>query len=160
MYISKPHKRNAMIEIEKISLDECYRYLKPYQRNIIEQLVTKYGIEKAAEEWINARGPMQTVTFGGVVEDANNKKNYWNRFKNEFDKLICGHPDYQNDQEKFITAGKPIGLGAIAYIANLIAPAVGMSSAVLIPAIVLVFNTTAKMGVKAYCATKQFDNSI
>ena len=57
-----------MIEIENISLDECYRYLKPYQRYIIEQLVVKYGIEKAAEEWINARGPMQTVTFGGVVE--------------------------------------------------------------------------------------------
>ena len=64
-----------MIEIENISLDECYRYMKPYQRNIIEQLVRKYGIEKAAEEWINARGPMQTVTFGGVVEEANNKKN-------------------------------------------------------------------------------------
>jgi len=149
-----------MIEIENLSLDECYQYLKPYQRNIIEQLVEKYGIEKAAEEWINARGPMQTVTFGGVVEDSNNKKNYWNRFKNEFDKLICGHPDYKDEQDKFVAAGKPIGLGAIAYIANLIAPVVGMSSAVLIPAIVLVFNAIAKMGVRAYCSTKQFGDSI
>ena len=36
---------------------------------------------------------MQTVTFGGVTEDINNKKNYWNRLKNELDKLICGHID-------------------------------------------------------------------
>lgn len=104
-----------MIEIESLSLNECYQYLKPYQRNIIEQLVEKYGIEKAAEEWINARGPMQTVTFGGVVEDANNKKNYWNRFKNEFDKLICGHPDYQEEQDKFVAAGKPIFRGNSIY---------------------------------------------
>lgn len=25
--------------------------------------------------------PMQTVTFGGVTEDINNKKNYWNRLE-------------------------------------------------------------------------------
>ena len=76
-----------MIEIENIPLEDWLKPLKPYQRNTIEQLVAKYGEEKAAEEWINARGPMQTVTFGGVAEDFNNKKNYWNRLRNEFDKF-------------------------------------------------------------------------
>ena len=146
-----------MIEIENIPLEDWLKPLKPYQRNFIEQLVAIYGEEKAAEEWINARGPMQTVTFGGVTEDTNNKKNYWNRFRNEFDKLICGHPDYQDEHDKFVAAGKPIGLGAVAYIADWIAPAVGMSTAILIPAIALILNITAKMGVKAYCATKQFN---
>lgn len=146
-----------MIEIENIPLEEWLKPLKPYQRNFIEQLVAKYGEEKAAEEWINARGPMHTVTFGGVAEDVNNKKNYWNRLRNEFDKLICGHTDYQDEYDKFVAAGKPIGLGAVAYIADLIASAVGMSTAILIPAIALILSTTAKMGVKAYCATKQFD---
>ena len=146
-----------MIEIENIPLEDWLKPLKPYQRNFIEQLVAIYGEEKAAEEWINARGPMQTVTFGGVTEDANNKKNYWNRFRNEFDKLICGHTDYQDEHDKFVNAGKPIGLGAVTYIADWIAPAVGMSTAILIPAIALILNTTAKMGVKAYCATKQFN---
>ena len=101
-----------MIEIENIPLEDWLKPLKPYQRNFIKQLVAKYGEEKAAEEWINARGPMQTVTFGGVTEDINNKKNYWNRLRNEFDKLICGHADYQNEHDKFVNAGKPIGLGA------------------------------------------------
>ena len=146
-----------MIEIENIPLEDWLKPLKPYQRNFIEQLVAIYGEEKAAEEWINAREPMQTVTFGGVTEDANNKKNYWKRFRNEFDKLICGHTDYQDEHDKFVAAGKPIGLGAVAYIADWIAPAVGMSTAILIPAIALILNTTAKMGVKAYCATKQFN---
>ena len=103
-----------MIEIENIPLEDWLKPLKPYQRNFIEQLVAKYGEEKAAEEWINARGPMQTVTFGGVTEDVNNKKNYWNRLRNEFDKLICGHTDYQDEHDKFVAAGKPIGLGAVA----------------------------------------------
>ena len=146
-----------MIEIENIPLEDWVKPLKPYQRNFIKQLVAKYGEEKAAEEWINARGPMQTVTFGGVTEDINNKKKYWNRLRNEFDKLICGHADYQNEHDKFVNAGKPIGLGAVTYIADWIAPAVGMSTAILIPAIALVLSTTAKMGVKAYCATKQFN---
>ena len=146
-----------MIEIENIPLEDWLKPLKPYQRNFIKQLVAKYGEEKAAEEWINARGPMQTVTFGGVTEDINNKKNYWNRLRNEFDKLICGHADYQNEHDKFVNAGKPIGLGAVTYIADWIAPADGMSTAILIPAIALVLSTTAKMGVKAYCATKQFN---
>ena len=145
-----------MIEIENIPLEDWLKPLKPYQRNFIKQLVAKYGEEKAAEEWINARGPMQTVTFGGVTEDINNKKNYWNRLRNEFDKLICGHADYQNEHDKFVNAGKPIGLGAVTYIADWIAPAVGMSTAILIPAIALVLSTTAKMGVKAYCAPKHF----
>ena len=146
-----------MIEIENIPLEDWLKPLKPYQRNFIKQLVAKYGEEKAAEEWINARGPMQTVTFGGVTEEINNKKNYQNRLRNEFDKLICGHADYQNEHDKFVNAGKPIGLGAVTYIADWIAPAVGMSTAILIPAIALVLSTTAKMGVKAYCATKQFN---
>ena len=146
-----------MIEIENIPLEDWLKPLKPYQRNFIKQLVAKYGEEKAAEEWINASGPMQTVTFGGVTEDINNKKNYWNRLRNEFDKLICGHADYQNEHDKFVNAGKPIGLGAVTYIADWIAPAVGMSTAILIPAIALVLSTTAKMGVKAYCATIQFN---
>lgn len=143
-----------MIEIENIPLENWLKPLKPYQRNIIEQLVAKYGEEKAAEEWINAKCPMQTVTFGGVTEDINNKKNYWNRLKNELDKLICGHIDYKDEHDKLVAAGKPIGLGAVAYIADLIAPAVRMSTALLIPAIALILSTIAKMGVKAYCATR------
>lgn len=146
-----------MIEIENLTLDEWLNGLKPYQRNTINYLISAYGTEKAAEEWINARGPIQTVTFGGVSDEPISKNDYWKRFKNEFDKLICGHPDYQDEHDKFVAAGKPIGLSAISCIASLIAESVGMSPALLIPAVVLLLSTTGKMGVKAYCVNKNFD---
>lgn len=146
-----------MIEIDNLSLDEWYSCLKPYQKTVIEQLVAKYGEEKAAEEWLMSRGPMQTATFGGVQIGSENPTNYWNRFKTEFDKLICGHPDYEKEQEKFLATGKTIGLGCVTALANWIAPIIGMSPALLVPAIILLLHTMAKMGVKAYCSTKLFD---
>ena len=39
-----------MIEIDDLSLNEWYACLKPYQKVVIEQLVSKYGEEKAAEK--------------------------------------------------------------------------------------------------------------
>lgn len=100
-----------MIEIDSLSLEEWYTCLKPYQKITIEQLVSKYGEERAAEEWLTARGPIQTVTFGGTQTNVTETSKYWSRFKDEFDKLICGHPDYDKEQRKFLTAGKTIGLG-------------------------------------------------
>ena len=146
-----------MIKIDNLSLDEWYSCLKPYQKTIIVQLVSKYGEEKAAEEWLMSRGPMQTATFGGVQIGSEKPTNYWKRFKTEFDKLICGHPDYEKEQEKFLATGKTIGLGGVTALANWIAPIIGMSPALLVPAIILLLHTMAKMGVKAYCSTKIFD---
>lgn len=77
MYIRKPHKRNVMIEIDSLSLEEWYTCLKPYQKITIEQLVSKYGEERAAEEWLTARGPIQTVTFGGTQTNVTETSKYW-----------------------------------------------------------------------------------
>lgn len=145
-----------MIEIESLSLDEWYTCLKPYQKNIIEQLVAKYGEERAAEEWLTARGPIQTATFGGAV--SNNTDNYWNRFKLEMDKLICGHPNYENERKKFSSAGKSLGLGAVTALSTWLSPIVSVSSAILVPSIILVLHTTSKMGINAYCSTKNFSD--
>lgn len=145
-----------MIQIENLSLEEWYTCLKPYQKNIIEQLVAKYGEEKAAEEWLIARGPSQTATFGG--EASSNTDNYWNRFRDEMDKLICGHPDYENEQKKFLTAGKTLGVGGITALSTWLSPIVCVSSSILVPSIILVLSTVSKMGINAYCSTKKFDN--
>lgn len=107
-----------MIEIDDLSLNEWYACLKPYQKVVIEQLVSKYGEEKAAEEWLTARGPIQTATFGGSQTNTAEAQNYWSRLKDEFDKLICGHPDYEKEQKKFLAAGKSIGLGSVTALSN------------------------------------------
>ena len=146
-----------MIEIDNLSLEEWYTCLKPYQKAFIEQLVAKYGEEKAAEEWLTARGPMQTATFGGVQVKAEDTPNYWKRLRTEIDKFICGHPDYEKEQEKFVVAGKPIGLGGVTALASWLSSIIGMSPAILVPAIILILHTMSKMGVKAYCSTKTFE---
>ena len=149
-----------MIEIENLTLEDWLINLKPYQRLYLNQLVEKFGEERAAEEWIMAKGPLQTATFGGSESNTPDTNSYWNRLKEEFDKLICGHPEYQKEQEKFVSAGKAIGTGAIATLANWFAPLVGMPPAILIPAIILLLHTTSKMGVNAYCSTKNYNSNL
>lgn len=145
-----------MIEIDKLSLEEWYNCIKPYQKRVIEQLVANYGEEKASEEWLTARGPIQTVTFGGSQSNTVDSPKYWSRLKDEFDKLICGHPDYEKEQKKILAAGKTIGIGSVTALANWLSPIVGMSPPILVPSIILILHTTSKMGVKAYCSTKRY----
>lgn len=146
-----------MIEIDNLSLDEWFQCLKPYQRVVIEQLVSKYGEERGAQEWINARGPIQTATFGGDKNQSKETPNYWERLKTEIDKFICGHPDYKEEQSKFLAAGKTIGIGGVTAFANWLSPIIGMAPPILVPPIALILYTISKMGTKAYCSTKVFD---
>lgn len=145
------------IEIDNITLEDCYSILKPYQRRIVEMLVDKYGVEGAAEQWILAKGPCQTSTFGGVPHDDKQQNDYWTRFKDEFDKLLCGHQDYEIEREKFVSNSKTIGLAGITAISTWIGPLIGLSPVLFVPSIALLLTTVSKMGIKAYCSVKTFD---
>lgn len=145
------------IEIDNITLEECYSILKPYQRRIVEMLVDKYGVEGAAEQWILAKGPCQTSTFGGERHYDKQQNDYWTRFKYEFDKLLCGHQDYEIEREKFVNTSKTIGLAGITAISTWIGPLIGLSPVLLVPSIALLLTTVSKMGIKAYCSVKSFD---
>lgn len=124
---------------------------------MITSLVQKYGEEKAAEEWITTVGPLQTATFGGDSFDKVDQKRYWIRFREEFDKLICGHPTYEEDLKKILFTGKSLGTGAVTYIATIIGPVIGMAPAILVPPIILLLHTVTKITVKAYCTTRHFE---
>lgn len=143
-----------MIEIEDLSLDEWFKCLKPYQSSIIRQLVDNLGEERAAEEWITSTGPIQTATFGGNPFNKVDQKSYWSRIKEEFDKFICGHSAYEKEREKFLSTGKLLGTGAVSTLATWLSPSVGLPPTILIPSILLLLHTTAKISVQAYCATK------
>lgn len=145
------------LEIDNITLENCYSILKPYQRRMVEMLVEKYGIEGAAEQWLIAKGPCQTSTFGGVAQDNNQQNDYWTRFRYEFDKLLCGHADYEIEREKFVGTSKTIGLAGITAISTWIGPLIGLSPVLLVPSIALLLTTVSKMGIKAYCSVKSFD---
>lgn len=143
-----------MIEIEQISCSDIYPILKSYQRNIIEKLISEYGIEKAAELWVTSKGPIQTARFGGVSCDSDNSKSYWKRIKNEFDKLVCGSSEYTKEQKKFLTTGKSIGTGCMVSFANYLSPLIGLSSSILVPTLLLLLCSASKIGLKAYCSNK------
>ncbi|MBJ2189722.1 MULTISPECIES: hypothetical protein [Duncaniella] len=145
------------LEIENITLEDCYSILKPYQRRIVEKLVEKYGIEGAAEKWLLAKGPCQTSTFGGVTQDDKQQNDYWSRFRYEFDKLLCGHQDYEIEREKFVGTSKTIGLAGITAISTWIGPLIGLSPVLLVPSVALLLTTISKMGIKAYCSIKSFE---
>lgn len=73
------------MEVETLSQDEWFSILKPYQIKYIEQLVQTYGEETTAEIWLTSVGPLQTARFGGANDSQGDPKDYWRRFKIEFD---------------------------------------------------------------------------
>lgn len=145
------------LTIDKISIEDCYAILKPYQQRIIKELVTKYGEEGAAERWINSKGAGNTVTFGGLQQENPQQDDYWSRLKVEFDKFLCGHPDYEVEREKLVGTGKAIGLASVAGISSWLGPLIGVSPVLLVPSIALLLTTTSKMGINAYCSVKTFE---
>lgn len=144
------------MEVETLSQDEWFSILKPYQRKYIEQLVQTYGEETTAEIWLTSVGPLQTARFGGANDSLGDRKDYWRRFKTEFDKFICGHPDYSEVRNKASQQAGSIGLIAVPLISSEIAASVGISHVIIVPAVVLLLNAASKVGVRAYCANKRF----
>lgn len=142
--------------VETLSQDVWFSILKPYQRKYIEQLVQTYGEEKTAEIWLTSGGALQTARFGGENDSLGDRKDYWRRFKIEFDKFICGHPDYSEVRNKVSQQAGSIGLIAIPIISSEIAASVGISHVIIVPAVVLLLNVASKVGVRAYCANKRF----
>jgi VIT1/CCC1 family predicted Fe2+/Mn2+ transporter len=144
-----------MIEIENLSLEEWLSCIKPYQKAIINQLVDKYGEEKAAKIWLISQGPLQTAKFGGNQMTSEKSIKYWDRLKNEIGKFICGHPDYEDERKKFLSGGKLITIGSVTGIANFLGSLLGITPAIILPSLLLLLHTVTKMGIKAYCSTKE-----
>lgn len=141
------------MEIPNYELDEWLSILKPYQRDIMTQLVSEYGEEKAIEKWLSASGPTSTVKFGG---DGNTKP-FLDRYKIEINKLICGHPDYENERGEFNKENGKLKTVIVSSISSLIGSKLGVAATVLAPVIVLTLYTVGKMGVNAYCSCVSFE---
>lgn len=121
-----------MIEIENIRLQEWLNELKPYQINSINLLVQQYGHEKAAEIWITSNGPLNTIPFGGVSQ---NSQTFFERFKYEFNKFICGHPDYENYRKKLGAEVPIVRTIYLSVISSAIGATIGFSATLLAPAV-------------------------
>lgn len=138
-----------MKEIENIKSEEWLNELKPYQKNSISILINQYGHEKAAEIWITSNGSSNNVPFGGKFQDS---KPFFDRFKIEFQKFICGHSDYDNYRIELGAETPVVKTLYISMISSAIGATIGFSATLLAPAVAILLSTVGQMGLNAYCA--------
>jgi hypothetical protein len=138
-----------MTEVENIKLEEWLNELKPYQKNSIDVLIKKFGEEKAAEIWITSNGPSNNVPFGGVSQST---QPFYDKFKYEFQKFICGHPDYEAHRKKLGAESPIVKTLYISMISSAIGATIGFSATLLAPAVAILLSTVGQMGLNAYCA--------
>ncbi|MFA5850956.1 MAG: hypothetical protein WC833_13880 [Bacteroidales bacterium] len=137
-----------MKNLENISLDNWLAVLRPYQRNSIEILIQKHGEEKAAEIWITANGPSNIAQFGGKQQPS---QPFFENFKTEFKKFVCGHPDYESFRKQLKAESKVINAIYISVISGAIGATLGFAPALLSPAVAILLSAVGKMGIQAYC---------
>lgn len=138
-----------MKEVENFKAEEWLNELKPYQKNSILILIEQYGQEKAAEIWITSNGPLNNVPFGGANQ---NTQPLFDRFKIEFQKFICGHPDYESFRKKLGAETPVVKTLYISIISSAIGATIGFSATLLAPAVAILLSTVGQMGLNAYCA--------
>jgi hypothetical protein len=142
-------------ELESYDLNVLKNSLKTYQIKILDELMSKYDTEKAIEIYLSAHGPMNTVPFGGDSSCADTQP-FLKRFKDEFDKFVCGHPDYEQFYPKVKATSANYSNIIIASISSAIGAKLGLSAAIISPVVVLSLSLLGTMGRKAYCANKGY----
>ena len=109
------------------------------------------GPEQVVEKWISANGPTNTIGFGG----AGNNKPFYDSFKTEFRKFICGSVDYDTERKKILDEGIVIKTVLISTASSAIAVKLGVMASLLVPAVALMFHVVGKIGINAWCSISE-----
>jgi len=139
-----------METIQNINLEDWVSELKTYQKKTIEILIAEYGEEEAVEKWLSANGPKDNIPFGGV--QSNDSKPFLDRFKTEFKKFICNHPDYEEEREKLNMESPVVKAIWISVISAALGAVLGFAATLLAPVVAIMLSIVGKMGISAYCA--------
>ena len=144
-----------MAEQQVFTLEELYDSREyNFYGDSLRRYVEQYGEMKTAEMIINGyeqsqRKPSPEGTIGFTLQ----VKPFWERLKHEFDKLVCGHKDYEEDQKNFFVTGRVVNLAMASQIASSMTGVLSIPVYILTPAIALMLHTMVKMGRLAYCET-------
>ncbi len=137
-----------MIEIPNLELSEWLDELKMYQKVQIEELIKLDNEEIAAEKWLSANGPINTIQFGGR---QNETKPFYDNFKKEIAKFLCGHSDYE-EQRKQLSSEAPITkVVLLTLVSGAVATQIGVLQSLIVPAVALILHLIGKMTIKAWC---------
>lgn len=133
------------LDVPSLGIEEWLSVLKPYQRNSMEVLL-KVSPENAAEKWISATGPQNTVKFGGATDT----KPFWDNFQKEFKKFVCGDESYLAERNE-LSKGPFSKEAWVAAVSSAIGAKIGYAATLLAPAVVILFFTIGKIGKNAFC---------
>ncbi|NNN85699.1 hypothetical protein FKN93_17350 [Vibrio sp. A8-1] len=81
------------MELPNASIGEWVSELKVYQANSINQMLQDNEPEEVIKLWLSANGPNTTIQFGGAGDSP---EPFFDRFKEEFRKFICGDAAYNS----------------------------------------------------------------
>lgn len=135
------------MELPTSTLEEWLVELKTYQKTSIEQLVVLHGEEEAAKVWLSANGPANTATFGG----EKNTEPFWDRFREEFRKFVCGHESYAKFHEQLGGQAPIVKVIYISAISAALGATLGFTATLLAPAVAIMLHLVSQIGLNAYC---------
>jgi hypothetical protein len=134
------------------TIDDWLVDLKPFERELAQQLLLKYEGDglAASIDWLSASGPSDTAGMGAFTLNVLPRAE---TFKREIVKLVCGRdPDYAAERNRLSTQFGVTTTGFAAAVAGVIGPAVSLSPLVLVGPIALVLATVGNVGRNAWCA--------
>jgi len=139
---------NEIVNIPEINITEWLRSIPKYQREIVSDLLEHNTPEEAASIWLDS----STQNNSPFSSEGANKKFSEYVFK-EIHKLLCGNPIYSEERNELNKILKNSGSkeAIISSISAAIGSQLGLATAFIAPAVVLLLITAGKVTVNAWC---------
>lgn len=123
--------------------------LPDYQRKtLMEILASGHSYEQAAEIWLSTIGSQSNAPFGSISTGPG----IFQALKIEIKKLVCGDDSYNDLREKIDVTWSNYKPGILAAICMVIAPVIGVSSVIILPAVAMLLEAILKVGVNSWCS--------
>ncbi len=138
------------MDIDNAPLEEWLDPLKKYQQDTFKQLVDLHGVEEATKLWISAQGPSSTVGFGG----ESNPQPFYDKFREEFRKLVCGDPAYEQVRQQLQREAPVVKNIYISMVSAALGASLGFTATLLAPAVAALLYLVGQMGLNAWCEVR------
>ena len=140
-----------------ITIDEIYAALPANDASRLRALVEQYGEEKAAEEWINTlpEDQIPLTQFSGGIGDEEDLT-FAQSIGREIDYFICGHPKYADLRKQAQSKGTTATFYVGATVAAALGSVFGVTTAAILPTVLLLFHVAGKITLNAYCRNYNF----
>ena len=140
-----------------ITIDEIYAALPADDASRLRALVEQYGEEKAAEEWINTlpEDQIPLTQFSGGIGDEEDLT-FAQAIRREIDYFICGHPKYADLRKQAQSKGTTATFYVGATVAAALGSVFGVTTAAILPTVLLLFHVAGKITLNAYCRNYNF----